>query len=592
MDAGVVLAVTAAVAVKMWPLLTPWAESRQHLGGDLGLGVEPYFYHELKRGILPLWDPTIGTGSPFLGAGTHHPMYVQAHLQLFYPLNLLWLGLAERHWFIPHDVLQVHHVVHYALAGAFAYLYGRVLGLGRFAGAVLALAFTFSGFLLSHLLHWTFVETVVWLPLILACVVRADLTERPRWGALAGLFLGIAFLAGQPQILYYVGLATVALGVTLLGRRWAAGRSTARPAATLLLVPAVALGVAAVQLLPSWALAVGSHRGGLGFAWKATGSLPPRYLLQLVLPWGLLSVNDWRENISEYGVYGGLLPLVLAGYALSRRWDWRVGYHAALALGGLLLAFGDRFGAYHLAFDLLPQLHLFRIPAQALALVSFALAVLAGLGAEALARDPPAPGLVRGLHGAAVAGGAILVGILLLVVLGEGMPWRDPVAGLADQIILALLLLLVILISVSGRARGHSVRALQVGLMVALVLDLVFGSFTVEGEGSDPDAPSAREEAMVQVLAADPGPLRIARRAAIRPDVIYRHGWGVFDGESTFAPPRFLDLYGLREVNPRLVDLLNVKYFVLGAWQPADSKPDAFRLWPGALRRVPVDERG
>src|SRR5262249_31651167 len=142
-----------------------------------------------------------------------------------------------------------------------------------------------------------------------------------------------------------------------------------------------------------------------------------------------------------------------------------------------------------------PQLHLFRIPARSLALVSFALAALAGLGAEALARNPPAPGLVRCLQGAVAVLGMTLGGVGLLVVLGEGAPWRDTIVGVADQIVLALFLLLLVLLAVAGRARGHSVRALQAVLLVALVLDLVFGSFPVEGEPGDPDATSAQERA-------------------------------------------------------------------------------------------------
>ena len=144
--------------------------------------MEPYFYHQLKRGILPLWDSTLGTGSPFLGSGTHHPMFLQAHLHLFYPLNLLVLGLLERGQQIPHVVLQYHHLLHYAMAGAFTYLYARQLALGRFAAAFSGIAFMFSGFMLAHVTHWTMIDTVVWLPAILACLVRADATL----GAVAG----------------------------------------------------------------------------------------------------------------------------------------------------------------------------------------------------------------------------------------------------------------------------------------------------------------------------------------------------------------------------------------------------------------------
>jgi hypothetical protein len=145
----------------------------------------------------------------------------------------------------------------------------------------------FSGFMLGHVAHWTFIDTIVWLPLVLACLVRADTTERLRWGALAGLFLGIACLAGMPQIFYYMALATGALGLTLLVRRVVARRPWRRVGLALVLVPVVALGIAAVQLVPSWEAGVGSFRAGLDYAWKVNGSLPPSFLLfQLLLPGG------------------------------------------------------------------------------------------------------------------------------------------------------------------------------------------------------------------------------------------------------------------------------------------------------------------
>src|SRR5262245_34747464 len=358
-----IAALAVLATVKLWPIVTPFAGSRLYLGGDFGLAAAPYFSHQLKRGILPLWDPTLATGSPFLGSGTHHPMFLQAHLHLFYPVNLLVLGLLERGQQIPHVVLQYHHLLHYAMAGAFTYLYARQIALGRFAAAVAGIAFMFSGFMLAHVTHWTMIDTVVWLPAILACLVRADATLRPRWGVLAGLALGVAFLAGHPQLFYHVVLATVALAVTLLARRAGAGASWARLAWILLLVPTVALGIAAVQLVPSWEMAVSSHRAALGYNWKTSTSLIPAYLAQALLPWGLFNVGRWRHEGSEFYLYPGVLPLILAVHAIARRWDWRVGFHAALGVGAVLLAFGDNYGLYRPMYDLLPGLTLFRIPA-------------------------------------------------------------------------------------------------------------------------------------------------------------------------------------------------------------------------------------
>ena len=236
----------------------------------------------------------------------------------------------------------------------------------------------FSGFMLAHVPHWTMIDTMAWLPAVLACLVRADSTLRPRWGALGGLALGVAFLAGHPQLFYHVVLATVALGLTLVARRAAAAEPWRRLATILLLVPAVALGVSAVQLIPSWEVAVASHRAGLGYDWKTTGSLLPGHLAQALLPWGLFTVGSWRTSSSEFYLYPGVLPLILAVHTLTRRWDWRVGFHAVLGFVAVLLAFGDHYGLYRPTYDLLPGLTLFRIPARFVGLAGFAVAILAG----------------------------------------------------------------------------------------------------------------------------------------------------------------------------------------------------------------------
>jgi hypothetical protein len=580
----------AGLAVlKLWAIVTPFAGSRLHLGGDFGLAVEPYFYHQLKRGILTLWDPTLGTGSPFLGGGTHHPMFLQAHLHLFYPLNLLVLGLLERGQQIPHLALQYHHLLHYAMAGAFTYLYGRQLGLGRFAASFGGIAFMFSGFMLAHIAHWTMIDTVTWLPAILACVVRADATGRLRWGALGGLALGVAFLAGHPHLFYHVVLATVALGLTLVARRVGAGEPWRRPAGILLLVPVVALGVGAVQLLPSWGLGISSYRAGLGYDWKATFSLPLAYLVQALMPWGLFTVSGWRSSGSEYYLYPGVLPLILAIHALRGRWDWRVGFHAMLGFVAVLLAFGDLYGLYRPAYDLLPGLTLFRIPGRFVGLAGFALAILAAFGAQALLTGRRPIALARGVRRLALVAAAGGVPLTLLLVWAQVQPNADDFQNFAGQYVMLTLLLAgsALVVSWPGRA---SPRAVCAAALVVLLADLLFGSFPVTDTSRNPDIRSPREMEWVEAISRTTEPLRLHRGNRIHPQTIYRYGWGVVDGDSTFAPPAFLDVYQLSRDHPRLQDLLNVRYVLPpGSEPPPAVKPSGpLRVWPGALLRLPV----
>ena len=58
------------------------------------------------------------------------------------------------------------------------------------------------------------------------------------------------------------------------------------------------------------------------------------------------------------------------------------------------------------------------------------------------------------------------------------------------------------------------------------------------------------------------------------------------DGGSTFAPSKFLDLYFLAEENPRILDLLNVRYLTHSPRQPFPEPAQGIRLPPGAFRRV------
>ncbi len=198
-----------------WQSLQPGLVPHNNLLSDLVLENavwKLHIRHALAEGQLPLWNPQIFTGQPFLAAG---------QASVFYPLSLLFIFLpidAAYGWF---TALQI------GLAGANMYLFARVLGLRRLAALLTGLIFMFSGFLIVSVVFTMFVAAVAWLPLILAVIetiIRKQeekgctrFTPIPYVTAGAGA-IGLMILAGHPELIYYTMLVSGAYaGIRLIG---------------------------------------------------------------------------------------------------------------------------------------------------------------------------------------------------------------------------------------------------------------------------------------------------------------------------------------------------------------------------------------
>ena len=141
-----------------WRSLQPELVPHNELLSDLVLENAVWKLHirrTLAEGQLPLWNPNIFTGLPFLAAG---------QASTFYPLSLLFYVLpleVAYGWF---TALQI------ALAGVNMYLLARVLRLRPLAALLAGVVFMFSGFLIVSVVFTMFIAAAVWLPLILAVI--------------------------------------------------------------------------------------------------------------------------------------------------------------------------------------------------------------------------------------------------------------------------------------------------------------------------------------------------------------------------------------------------------------------------------------
>lgn len=391
-DVWAVLCLAFLVALFFWRFLTPKAVDRVAFpGGDFTdqfYAWRLYEGRELVAGRLPVWNPYYNSGHPFLA---------DAQAAVFYPIGLVTAWLGSMAGDLSVAAVQLEAFLHIALAGIFTYLFVlRLLRRGRAkndraarSGAFLAaVTFAFGGYLTSYPpLQLAILETVTWLPLFLLALDSAAERLNARSLAAAAAVLAVTISAGHTQTLLFVVYAG-AFYFTF--RSWAlrqaSGESGSGPrflAVRLLAFGAVVgLGaaLAAVQLLPALEYASLSTRSGLGFTESATG-MPPLQLVQVLVPG---SVSAFASPL-----YVGILPLWLALAALAARRDRHVAVWAGLAVLALLDMMGGFSFFYSLVYLAAPGFGLFRGQERAACLFSFALAVLAGYGADALARSLP-----------------------------------------------------------------------------------------------------------------------------------------------------------------------------------------------------------
>ena len=164
-----------------------------------------FITRSLKARQIPLWNPYIFAGVPFLAAGQHSALY---------PFSILFYVLPIARAYGYFTVLQLF------LAGLFAFIYARVIGLGRFGATVTAITYMFSAFMIVSVVFTMIIAAAAWLPLLLAMIeLIIRKTSNPKSQAdfgfggvsspipyvvLGAIALGFQLLAGHIEISYYV----------------------------------------------------------------------------------------------------------------------------------------------------------------------------------------------------------------------------------------------------------------------------------------------------------------------------------------------------------------------------------------------------
>ena len=503
----------------------------------------------LSEGPLPLWNPWVGFGAPFLA---------DASAELAYPPTWLFLPLPLP---VQFELFAVGHCL-LAAAGGFA-LARRLTG-GVVAPAAAGAAYALAGPLLSALGLYHHFAGAALLPWVLWAL--EGLLQRP--GARQALGLGVLaacqVVAGSGDLVLMTALVAVARLALHFGA--SRGRGLGPIVRQLALAAALAASLSAVQWLPTVERGTSGLRAAQDYRTRTYWSLHPASLADLAVPRLVseatlsaderLRLFEGREPLFAC-LYLGVVTLALGALALVLREHGAVPLAASASLF-VLLSLGRHTPLYALLLAV-PGASLMRYPQKYLLPASLCMALLAAAGVAALVRvwSDRERRLAR----------LLTWGLLGLALAATLAAWRQPDDG--GGVIAALKLgrtALILALAGLFLMRRSAASAPRPGPVAALLL-LGACDLVLVGRGTNDTAPSSLYEhrpaaldhlggsGRVHAAAESPAclapgkgppgwpPSHVAALGfvdTLRPPSGIR--WGVFgsyDGEFTGLGPRF-----------------------------------------------------
>lgn len=597
----------------------------------------PYLEAGNESGDFPLWMPYIFSGMPslasFLAAGERSWDIV---LQVLFAFPRLISNILDN------DTGRIG--MWYAIYGWGVYALMRSKQHERMVSLFSSLAAIFSTFVIVWVMigHSTKPVALATLPWIFLALERM----RTRFSAtnLFMLILPLVALVGatHPQMMFYFAVAiTLYMVVELVSAIITKEGATnvLRTGGALAVAGLLALATHADMLLSTRAYTPYSTRGsapmvqserntqdatgGNDYAYATNWSFSPGEMMTFVVPnyYGFgkmeVDVNGRDQRLMMYwgqmpftdaANYMGIAVLILAMLGLwQHRRDPLVIALGAISLVSLLLSFGKNFPLlYDVFFYAVPAFNKFRAPQIALALLQFAVPLLAGYGLSSLLRWNRESTAQQRRNAAIIAGVTALFFLWGMVAPGgskesyveqatagyvaKGYPQDQAgfVAALAYDAmtedwtqtgLIALAFGLIVLLLVRGTIKP----ALAMPLIVLLtVVDLWRVDYRpYDPQKSDVDKTVFRRTDVVDMLKQDNTPYRIADFSSNPPNSWARHSIEHVHGYSSAKMRVYQDMLDVAGAgplrpgerpedrsgnsmitNPFMWDLLNVKYIV------------------------------
>ena len=335
---------------------------------------------------MPLWNPYIHAGLPFVDAMHGDIFYPAAILQIIFPVTYA-IGLKL--------------ILHVFLAGVFMFLFLRRLRRSDTTAFIAGILYMFTPCLVSLFYpgHDGKIYVVALTPLAFLAVHSGTTSRRMAPFLGFGLVYALMIFTAHVQMAFY---ASWGLGLYFVFLLWQEHRFNPRKIAAPVIFFAVAvllaLGTAAIQWMAPYQY-IGGHsqrlqyaEGRGGFEWASSWSMHSEELLSEINPefpgdntqtgtpatyWGQ---NYFKLNSEAVGVVAVALALV-AVVAVGGPVTW---FFFGLSLLVLLYAMGGSTPVFKLFFTFVPMVKKFRAPSMINFLFALSWIVMSARALEAL----------------------------------------------------------------------------------------------------------------------------------------------------------------------------------------------------------------
>ena len=342
------------------------------------------FYSEFVKTYhrVPLWNPYIFGGLPFVDA---------MHGDIFFPLAAIQFILPL------HKSLGYKLMLTLPMAGMFTYLYLRKMNMTKWAGLFGATAYMLSGFLVSLVYagHDGRMYITSLFPLLLYTMEIGFQKGRLIWWWPFSLAFGIMVLANHPQFAYFAMWCVGAyffMKVIFLFKDSRSYKLIMIPGFGVLMAMAFGLALGFIQIWPAqdYVRNYSPRSGdGKGYEYAASWSLHAEETISQVVP-GFAGVSNlqnhpplglsnpyWGKNYFKLNSENaGMVIIILGLTGLFIYRDRHSYFFLGTALFALLYALGDGGIIFKICYNLVPMVSKFRAPSTIMFLFCLSFAFL------------------------------------------------------------------------------------------------------------------------------------------------------------------------------------------------------------------------